>query len=35
MNRLRNRLILIFAAATLIPLGITAWISLTLLDRSL
>ncbi|HEV2688526.1 MAG TPA: ATP-binding protein [Bryobacteraceae bacterium] len=35
MNRLRNRLILIFAAATLIPLGVTAWISISLLDRSL
>lgn len=35
MNRLRNRLIWIFAAATLVPLGITAWISISLLDRSL
>ncbi|HYL75827.1 MAG TPA: ATP-binding protein [Bryobacteraceae bacterium] len=35
MNRLRNRLIWIFAAATLIPLGITAWISISMLDRSL
>jgi nitrogen fixation/metabolism regulation signal transduction histidine kinase len=35
MNRLRNRLILIFAAATLVPLGVTAWISISLLDRSL
>ena len=35
MNRLRNRLILIFALATLAPLLVTAWISWTLLDRSL
>lgn len=35
MNRLRNRLILIFALATLAPLAVTAWISVTLLDRSL
>ncbi len=35
MNRLRNRLILVFAVATLAPLLITVWISLSLLDRSL
>ncbi len=35
MNRLRNRLILIFAVATLVPLGVTAWISASLLDFSL
>ena len=35
MNRLRNRLILIFAIATLLPLGVTAWLSLSLLNRSL
>jgi nitrogen fixation/metabolism regulation signal transduction histidine kinase len=31
----RNRLILIFLVATVIPLGLTLWISLRLLDRSL
>lgn len=35
MNRLRNRLILIFLAATLVPLGVTLWITATLLERSL
>jgi len=35
MNRLRNRLILIFAVATLAPLLVTIWISLSLLNRSL
>ena len=35
MNRLRNRLILIFVAATLVPLGATVWITTRLLDWSL
>lgn len=35
MNQLRNRLVLIFLAATLIPLGVTLWITTSLLDRSL
>src|SRR5258708_35685530 len=35
MNRFRNRLILIFAAASLLPLLVTAWISISLLDFSL
>ncbi len=35
MNRLRNRLVLIFLAATLIPLGVTLWITSALLERSL
>lgn len=35
MNRLRNRLILVFAAATLLPLLVTAWISVALLEPSL
>jgi two-component system, NtrC family, nitrogen regulation sensor histidine kinase NtrY len=35
VNRLRNRLILIFVAATLVPLGATLWISTSLLERSL
>lgn len=35
MNRLRNRLILIFLAATLVPLGATLWITTSLLERSL
>ncbi len=35
MNRLRNRLILIFLAATLVPLGVTLWITTSLLERSL
>jgi nitrogen fixation/metabolism regulation signal transduction histidine kinase len=35
MNRLRNRLIAVFAVATLAPLLVTVWISLSLLDRSL
>jgi len=34
MNRLRNRLILIFAVATLVPLLATAWISVALLEPS-
>jgi two-component system nitrogen regulation sensor histidine kinase NtrY len=35
LNRLRNRLVLIFLAATLIPLGVTLWITSALLERSL
>ncbi len=35
MNRLRNRLILVFLAATLLPLAATVWITTTILDRSL
>ena len=35
MNRLRNRLILIFLAATLVPLAATVWITTSLLDQSL
>jgi two-component system nitrogen regulation sensor histidine kinase NtrY len=35
VNRLRNRLILIFLAATLVPLGATLWISTSLLEMSL
>ncbi len=35
MHRLRNRLIIAFAAATLIPLAGTLWIATALLDRSL
>ena len=35
MNRLRNRLIAAFLAATLLPLAATVWITTTLLDRSL
>ena len=35
MNRLRNRLILIFLAATLAPLAATVWITTSLLDQSL
>src|SRR5215472_3436971 len=34
MNRLRNRLILLFAVATLVPLLATAWISVALLEPS-
>jgi nitrogen fixation/metabolism regulation signal transduction histidine kinase len=34
LNRLRNRLVLVFLAATLIPLGVTLWITTTLLDQS-
>jgi nitrogen fixation/metabolism regulation signal transduction histidine kinase len=34
MNRLRNRLILVFALATLAPLLVTAWISVSLLEPS-
>ncbi|MBZ5603371.1 MAG: HAMP domain-containing protein [Acidobacteriia bacterium] len=35
MNRLRNRLILVFIAATLLPLGLTLWTMLALIERSL
>ncbi len=35
MNRLRNRLILIFLAATLAPLAATVWTTTSLLDSSL
>ena len=35
MNRLRNRLILVFVAATLAPLAATLWITTRLLDWSL
>jgi nitrogen fixation/metabolism regulation signal transduction histidine kinase len=35
MNRLRNRLIAAFLAATLVPLAATVWITTSLLDRSL
>jgi two-component system, NtrC family, nitrogen regulation sensor histidine kinase NtrY len=35
VNRLRNRLIVAFLAATLLPLAATIWITTTLLDRSL
>jgi nitrogen fixation/metabolism regulation signal transduction histidine kinase len=35
MNRLRNRLILVFAVATLAPLALTVWLSSSLLDYSL
>lgn len=35
MNRLRNRLILIFVAATLLPLAATIWITTSLLEWSL
>ena len=35
MNRLRHRLLFVFLAATLAPLGATLWITASLLDRSL
>ena len=35
MNRLRNRLILIFLAATLAPLAATMWVTTSLLEISL
>src|SRR5215831_3895098 len=35
MNRLRNRLVIAFLAATVIPLAATLWIASSLLDRSL
>jgi len=34
VNRLRNRLILIFLAATLAPLAVTVWITTSLLEQS-
>ncbi len=34
MNRLRNRLILVFVAATLLPLCLTLWTTTSLLERS-
>src|ERR1700686_2434253 len=34
VNRLRNRLILIFLAATLVPLAATVWITTSLLEYS-
>ncbi|HYI93136.1 MAG TPA: hypothetical protein VEX68_06310, partial [Bryobacteraceae bacterium] len=35
MNRLRNRLLFVFLAATVAPLVATLWITTSLLDRSL
>ncbi|HLH40841.1 MAG TPA: HAMP domain-containing protein [Bryobacteraceae bacterium] len=35
MNRLRNRLIFVFVIATLLPLGLTLWTTLSLIERSL
>ncbi len=35
MNRLRSRLIAAFILATLLPLGVTLWLTLRLVDRSL
>jgi nitrogen fixation/metabolism regulation signal transduction histidine kinase len=35
MNRLRNRLIVVFVLATVVPLGLTLWTTLSLLERSL
>ena len=35
MNRLRNRLILIFLVATLAPLAATVWITTSLLEESI
>jgi len=35
VNRLRNKLILIFLAATVVPWGATLWITTSFLDRSL
>lgn len=35
MNRLRDRLVVVFLAATLLPLAATVWITTSLLDRSL
>ena len=35
MQRLRNRLIAAFLAATVLPLAATIWITTTLIDRSL
>ena len=33
-GKLRNRLMALFLAATVAPLGLTIWISIELLDRS-
>lgn len=35
MNRLRTRLILLFLAAAVVPLGVTLWFTTSLLERSL
>ena len=35
MNRLRNRLILVFVVATIVPLALTLWFTVSLLDISL
>ena len=35
MNRLRNRMIFVFVLATLVPLGLTLWTTLSLIERSL
>lgn len=35
MNRLRNKLILVFLAATVVPWGATLWMTTSFLDRSL
>ena len=35
MNRLRNRLVLIFLAATLAPLALTVWVTTSLLEESI
>jgi two-component system, NtrC family, nitrogen regulation sensor histidine kinase NtrY len=35
MNRLRNRLILVFVVATVVPLGLTLWTTFSLLEISL
>jgi nitrogen fixation/metabolism regulation signal transduction histidine kinase len=35
VHRLRNRLIVAFLAATVLPLGATIWIAMSLIDRSL
>src|ERR1700733_7050451 len=35
MNRLRNRLILVFVIATVVPLALTLWFTVSLLDISL
>ena len=35
MNRLRTRLSLVFILATVLPLGLTLWTSLALLEQSL
>jgi len=35
VNRLRNRLIIVFLVATLAPLGVTVWVATSLIERSL